>query len=369
MVAQREWLEKDFYKTLGVSKDASDKEITRAYRQLAKKYHPDANPGAEDKFKEISAAYDVLGDATKRKEYDELKAAGPLGGAFPGGGQGGGFDFRSEDLGDLIGGLFNRGRHRNAGPQRGSDQEAEVHIGFVDAVNGATTNVTLTGDASCSTCGGTGAAQGTVPKVCARCGGSGSVSDNQGFFSFSQPCPACNGRGLVVERACPTCHGSGVERRVRTVRVRIPAGVEPNQRIRIRGKGAPGKANGPAGDLYVTVRVGRHPVFGRSGRDLTVSVPITYPEAVLGSVVTVPTLEGSVSLKVPPGTKSGKTFRVRGRGVAASKKGAVVGDLLVTTEIVVPAELTDRQRKAVEALAASMPEDVRAGLRDGGSER
>jgi len=361
MTVQREWFEKDYYKILGVSKDASDKEITKAYRKLAKQYHPDANPGSEEKFKEISAAYDVLGHQTKRKEYDEARSQGPMGGGF-GGGAGANFDFKVEDLGDLIGGLFNRGRgtSRGTGPQRGKDLEAEVHLSFEEAAKGATTTVNVVGDSSCSTCGGTGAAPGTVPQVCARCQGSGSISDNQGFFSFSQPCPACGGRGIVVTKACPTCRGTGVERRSRQVKIRIPAGVEPGQRIRIRGKGGPGKNGGPAGDLIVLVHVGRHERFGRSGNDLTITIPISYPEAALGTVISVPTLEGTkISLKVPPGTRSGKTFRVRGRGIPSSKKGGTPGDLLVTVEVWVPESLDQKQRKLLEELAKYTPEPPR----------
>ncbi len=353
---------KDYYEILGVSRDATPDEIKKAFRNLAKKYHPDANPGTEEKFKEISAAYDVLGDPARRKEYDDARAVGPMAGGF-GGGTGSNFDFKVEDLGDLIGGLFNRGRSKNSGPQRGSDLETEIHLSFEEAAKGVTTSVNVVGDANCSACGGTGAAPGTVPQVCARCQGSGSISDNQGFFSFSQPCPACGGRGIVVTKACSTCRGSGVERRSRQVRIRIPAGVEPAQRIRIRGKGGQGKNGGPAGDLYVVVHVGRHERFGRSGNDLTITVPISYPEAALGTVISVPTLDGqNVSLKILPGTKSGRTFRVRGRGIQSSKKGAAPGDLLVTVEVWVPENLDQKQRKLLEELAKLTPEPPRDRL-------
>ena len=359
MTVQREWFEKDYYKLLGVSKDASDKDITKAYRKLAKQYHPDANPGSEEKFKQVSAAYDVLGDPTKRKEYDEARSAGPMAGGF-GGGAGSNFDFKVEDLGDLIGGLFNRGRSKSAGPQRGSDLEAEIHISFEEAARGVTTSVNVVGDSTCATCGGTGAAPGTVPQVCARCQGSGSVSDNQGFFSFSQPCPACGGRGIIVTKACLSCKGTGVERRARQVKIRIPAGMESGQRIRIKAKGDLGKNGGPPGDLYVVVHVGRHERFGRSGNDLTITIPMSYPEAALGTVVSAPTLDGStVSLKIPPGTKSGKTFRVRGKGIPSSKKGAAPGDLLVTVEVWVPESLDQKQRKLIEELAKLTPEPPR----------
>jgi molecular chaperone DnaJ len=365
MAAQREWFEKDYYKVLGVSESASDKDITRAYRKLSKQFHPDANPGSEERFKEISAAYDVLGDADKRKEYDEVRRLGPAAAGFGGFGSqgGGGFggSFRVDDLGDLLGGIFGRGRTgpTRAGPQRGDDIEAELHLAFDDAVNGVTTTVNVTSEAPCSTCGGSGAAPGTQPTVCPVCGGRGVRDENQGLFSFSQPCPACRGTGVRIETPCPTCRGAGVERRPRQVKVRVPAGVEDGQRIKLKSRGTPGRHGGPPGDLYVTVRVGAHPLFGRRGRDLTLTVPVTFPEATLGAEIKVPTLTTPVTLKVAPGTKSGRTLRVRGRGIPASK-GA--GDLLVTVEVAVPAKLTDNQRRAVEGLAEAFPEAPRSGL-------
>jgi molecular chaperone DnaJ len=364
---QREWFEKDYYKTLGVSSTATAKEITSAYRKLAKQHHPDTNPGHEDTFKEISAAYDVLGDADRRKEYDEVRAMGPAAGAgFPGGfGGPGGGTFRVEDmgdLGDLFGGLFGRGRRGGTnGPQRGSDVEAELHLSFEDAVKGVTTSVNLTTDARCHTCAGSGSAPGTQPATCPRCHGSGTLQDDQGLFSLSQICPQCGGRGTVVTTPCPTCHGTGVEHRNRSVKVRIPAGVEDGQRIRVKGRGAAGRGNAPSGDLYVVVRVDRHGLFGRRGRNLTLSVPVSYPEAALGTTITVPTLTEPVTLKVPAGTPSGRTFRVKGRGVPAGRKSST-GDLLVTVEVDVPGSLTDEQRAAVEALAAVVEPPARDAL-------
>ena len=352
MAPQREWFEKDYYKVLGVSDSATEKEIKTAYRRLSKKHHPDSG-GDEETFKEVSAAFDVVGDPDKRKEYDEVRRLGPVGNVFSGGGGGPGFTqggFRIDDLGDLFGGLFNRGRSRGpAGPQRGADLEAELHLSFLDAVNGVTTTVNLTSDAACNTCGGTGAAPGTAPVICSTCGGRGVTDENQGLFSFSQPCRTCGGTGMRVETPCPTCHGSGVERRPRQVKVRIPPGVDDGQRIRLKGKGAAGLNGGPAGDLYVIVRVGAHQLFGRKGRNLTITVPITFPEAALGATVTVPTLGEPVTLRIPAGTRSGKTFRVRGRGVPAPK-GA--GDLLVSVEVAVPEQLSDTERELVEKLAA-----------------
>jgi molecular chaperone DnaJ len=358
MAAQREWFEKDYYKVLGVVPTATDKEITRAYRKLAKEHHPDTNPGSEERFKEISAAYDVLGDAEKRKEYDEVRERGPVGGfGAPGGGGG---TFRMEDMGDLsdlFGGLFGGGGGRTRttrGPQRGADMEAQLHLSFQDAVHGVTTSVNVPQEVRCSNCRGSGAAPGTSTHTCPRCGGSGSLNDNQGLFSLSTVCPDCMGRGTLFDTPCPVCHGTGTEHKVRSIKVRIPAGVEDGQRIRVKGKGAPGQGMAPPGDLYVVVRVAKHEVFGRNGRNLTITVPITFPEAALGSTITVPTLDGKVTLKVPAGTSSGKVLRVRGRGVAAGsgRNGKKPGDLLVKVEVVVPTELTDEQKAALESLAA-----------------
>jgi molecular chaperone DnaJ len=356
---QHDWLEKDFYRTLGVSDDASDKELTKAYRKLARKYHPDANPNdpeAENRFKEVSEAYDVLGDAERRREYDEVRRFGRTGGFGPGPGGNGSFTFDPGDLSDLLGGVFGGGSRRRSGsapgtgPRRGEDLEAELHLSFDEAVEGVTTSVHLTSDVPCRTCRGTGAAPGSNPEICSKCQGRGVLDENQGFFSFSQPCERCGGRGRVVTDPCTTCRGTGIERKPRQVKVRIPAGVEGGQRIRVKGRGAPGRNSGPAGDLFVTVRVADHTLFGRSGDHLTLDLPVTFAEAALGAKVKVPTLHGgTVTLKVPAGTPSGKTFRVRGRGV----KGRKQGDLLVTVVIDVPAELTADQRAAIETLAAA----------------
>jgi molecular chaperone DnaJ len=361
MAAQREWFEKDYYKVLGVVSTATDKEITRSYRKLAKQYHPDANPGSEERFKEISAAYDVLGDADKRKEYDEVRKRGPLGGF----GGPGGTTFRVDDfgdIGDLFGGLFNRGgRTQQRGPQRGADMEAALHLSFQDAVHGVTTSVNVPSEARCSNCRGSGAAPGTSTHTCPRCGGSGSLNDNQGLFSLSTVCPDCMGRGTQFDTPCPVCHGTGSEQKVRSVKVRIPAGVEDGQRIRVKGRGAAGQGMAPPGDLYVVVHVGQHPMFGRSGRNLTITVPLTFPEAALGTTVTVPTLDGKVTLKIPAGTASGKVLRVRGRGVSAGngRNAGKPGDLLVKIEVLVPTELSEEQRAAIESLAAVTDEAPR----------
>lgn len=364
MAAQREWYEKDYYKVLGVADTATAKEITKAYRKLARDSHPDTHPGddkAEERFKEVSTAYDVLGDDAKRKEYDEIRrlgpsAFGPMGGGPGGGGQS--FNVGADGLGDLLGQMFGRGRRgggasAGGGPQRGADVEATLTLDFADAVRGMTTTLYLTTDAQCSTCNGSGAKPGTHPKVCSRCGGRGVVDDNQGFFSLSSPCPACGGRGVVIEEPCPTCYGSGVEKRQREVQARIPAGVSDGQKIRLKGRGAPGRNGGPAGDLFVECHVLADHKFGRSGHNLTVHVPVSFPELALGGTVEVPTLDGStVTLRLKPGTQSGSRHRVKGKGVVTAK---TVGDLIVTVDVVVPSHLTDEQRAAIQALAAATP--------------
>jgi molecular chaperone DnaJ len=385
MAPQREWFETDYYDVLGVSPSASEKDISRAYRKLAKQHHPDANPGnreAEERFKSVSAAYDVLGDADKRKEYDEVRqmvasGVGPFGsGGFggPGGfGPGGAEGFQSfqfdESTGfsDLLGGLFgrgNRGRRgrgpRQAGPQRGADLETELHLDFLEAVHGVTTTVSFTADAVCSVCHGSGAKPGTTPDVCPQCGGSGEILVDQGPFSFSQVCPQCAGRGTIVKDPCPQCGGRGVERRHRDVKVRIPPGVDDGQRIRVPGRGAAGANGGPPGDLFVVVHVRPHPIFGRKGKDLTVRVPITFTEATLGTQVKVPTLDKPVTVKVPAGTESGKTVKVRGRGIATAKGSP--GDLLVTFDVVVPKKLDDAGKKAIEDLRDVLTENPREHL-------
>jgi molecular chaperone DnaJ len=376
VAAQREWYEKDYYKVLGVAPEATPKEITKAYRKLARDSHPDTHPGddgAEDRFKEVSAAYDVLGDDAKRKEYDEVRRLGPVGpnpfgGGFDGGG-GGAYNFNvgADGLGDVLGQMFGRGRRGGgasaaAGPARGADLEATLTLDFADAVHGITTTLHLTSDAQCGTCQGSGARPGTQPKVCSQCGGRGVVDENQGFFSFSSTCRNCGGAGVTITDPCPTCRGTGVERRPREVQARIPAGVSDRHRIRLKGRGAPGRNGGPAGDLIVECHVAPHRLFGRDGTNLTVRVPITFAEAVLGANIDVPTLEGPpVTVKLRPGTQSGTRHRVRGKGIAAKKTH---GDLIVTVDVQVPTELSDQQRAAVEALAASSPVSPRAGLFD-----
>ncbi len=386
MAPQREWFETDYYEVLGVPPSASEKDISRAYRKLAKQYHPDANPGnkeAEERFKSVSAAYDVLGDAAKRKEYDEVRqmvasGVGPFGGGGfggPGGfGPGGaegfqGFQFdEGAGFGDLLGGLFGRGGRgrrggrgtRQAGPQRGADLETELHLDFLEAVHGVTTSVSFTADAVCSVCHGSGAEPGTTPDVCPQCGGSGEVLVDQGPFSFSQVCPTCGGRGTIIKNPCHQCGGRGIERRRRDVKVRIPPGVDNGQRIRVPSRGAAGAHGGPPGDLFVVVHVRPHAIFGRKGKNLIVRVPITFAEAALGAQVKVPTLENAVTVKVPAGTESGKTVKVRGRGIATGKGSP--GDLLVAFDVVVPKKLGGDEKKAIENLRGVLTENPREHL-------
>ncbi len=361
-------VEKDYYAALGVAKDASAAQIKKAYRTLAKDLHPDTNPGSEERFKTVSEAYDVLSDTVKRKEYDEARAlfgSGPRRAGHPGGA--GGFDLGdllgNGGMGDVFGGLFgnhvgNQGRRRPTGPRRGADLEAEVTLAFQDAVRGAAVPLRLMSTASCDTCRGSGAAPGTSPQACGACGGQGMVSRNQGAFAFAEPCTACRGSGRVIESPCPTCRGTGQSSKERTLTVRIPAGVDEGSKVRLAGRGSPGERGGPAGDLLVVVHVSAHPILGRRGDHLTITVPVTYPEAALGAQITVPTLDDPVTLKVPAGTTTGRTFRVRGRGVPKPTPG----DLLVTVEVAVPQKLSTEARKHLEAYAAASPQDPRAHL-------
>ena len=386
-MSQADWLDKDFYKVLGVSKTAESGEIKKAYRKLARELHPDTNPdpAAEDKFKAVSEAYDVVGDPERRKEYDELRALGASGRfRVPGGGAGGGpGGFNPSDLGDLFGkagsaaggfsdvfsGLFNRSGGAGAGTRtargrRGQDIESEVNISFTEALDGVTLPLRLATEAACGTCHGTGARAGTTPRVCPTCEGTGQRAQNLGGFAFAEPCDECLGRGLVVDDPCPTCYGSGRAQNAKTVHARVPAGVKDGQRIKLKGKGGPGEAGGPDGDLYIVVHVDAHPVFTRSGDNLEITVPVTFDEAALGANIKVPVLGGgAVTLKLPPGTANGRTFRVRGKG--ASRRDGSKGDLLVTVKVTVPeeAQLNDAARQALaDFRAATGHIDPRADL-------
>lgn len=387
-MAAQDWVDKDFYKVLGVSKKASAAEIKKAYRKLAQELHPDRNPDnnkAATKFKEVSEAYSVVGNEAKRKEYDEVREMYAGGGRFrpPGGGGGGGggtgpinFEdiFNSArggagNLGDIFGGVFNRGgggggtgtRPRRPS-RRGADVESDVTITFDDALNGVTVPLRLTGEGSCQTCRGTGAKAGSTPHLCPLCEGSGQVTLNQGGFAIPEVCPECHGRGLIVDDPCTTCHGSGRAMSSRTVQARIPAGVKDGQKVRLTGKGNPGENGGPAGDLNIRVHVGAHPVFGRSKDNVTVTVPVTFTEVALGTEITVPVPGGTtVKLKIPAGTSNGRTFRVRGRG--ARKRDGTKGDLLVTVEVEVPTSLSTEAREALQAFDAALgAQDPRSEL-------
>jgi molecular chaperone DnaJ len=351
------------YDTLGVPKNASQEEIKKAYRKLVREVHPDRNPGdasAEERFKDVQAAYDLLSDPEKRRQYDTFGERGARG-ATPGGGFAGDFDLG--DLGDLFGGLFGRGRGgagaaRGPVPERGADLETEVRLSFEDALEGATVRVPVDVQAACHTCGGSGARPGTAPKICPQCNGRGVVSESQGFFALSQPCPRCRGNGTVIEEPCPTCHGSGLERTTKRYQVKVKPGVSNGTRIRLAGKGEPGRNGGPAGDLYVVTRVDSSPLYERRGADLVIEVPVTYPEAALGATVEVPTPDGKVSLKVPAGSQDGKLLRLKGRG-APKLNGGGKGDLLARVRVTVPKKLTKAEREALEELQKVSRENPR----------
>ncbi|MDI6873303.1 molecular chaperone DnaJ [Candidatus Solincola sp.] len=374
---------KDYYQILGVSKNASEKEIKDAYRRLARKYHPDANPGnkeAEEKFKEINEAYEVLSNPEKRRQYDSgamfMGAGGP--------GPGFGFDFGTfgsrpgartytftgnlEDLGDL-GDLFNlftgmgtgmgTGRRREA--RKGRDITANVTISFEDAIHGVTVPLTVSGRSACPTCRGSGASPGTLPKTCPTCGGRGTVSHNQGLFAFSRPCPNCGGRGTVIEKPCATCRGTGAVETSRSIKVKIPAGINDGGKVRFPGKGEAGPLGSPPGDLYVNVHVRPHKYFKRKDADILLDLPLTFAEAALGTTVEIPTINGRVKLKIPAGTSDGKKFRLRGKG-APRPKGKGHGDMIVTAHLVVPKKLSSKEKELIQKLKELEKENPRAFL-------
>ena len=380
-MAQREWVEKDFYSELGVASDATQDDIKRAARKVLAEHHPDRNPGnaaAEEKYKAASEAKDVLTDPAKRKEYDETRrlfagGGGGFGRRFNGGAGGGRFgggfgsdgaEFDLGDLfnaagasgganiGDLFGGLFGRGAQpRPSRPRRGKDLETETELDFVEAAKGVAMPLRLTSPAPCTNCHGSGARPGTSPKVCASCNGAGVVNHNQGAFGFSEPCTDCRGSGSIIENPCGECHGSGVTTRTRTINVRIPPGVENGQRIRLAGQGEAGLRGAPSGDLYVTVHVRQDKVFSRDGDDLKLTIPVGFAELALGTTLSVPTLDGRVGVRVPKGTADGRILRVRGRGVP--KRSGGCGDLLVTVKVAVPTNLEGEALEALEAYAAA----------------
>ncbi len=340
------------YETLGVPKNASQGEIKKAYRKLVREVHPDRNPGNEERFKDVQAAYDLLSDPEKRKAYDTFGSANgrPGGGFSPGGTT---FDFSEFDLGDIFGGLFNRGGRGGAQQaqrgRRGNDVEVEVRINFEDALRGADVTVPVQLELACHSCHGTGAAPGTAPVTCPECNGSGVVATSQGLFALQQPCPRCRGMGSIVETPCPTCRGSGRERRTKRYKVKIPAGARDGTRIKLKGKGEAGFGGAPAGDLYVVTRVEESSTYERRGDDLIVSVPVSFATAALGGTVEAPTPDGAVSLKVPAGSEDGKLLRIKGRG-APHMKGDGRGDLLARLRIQVPKRMSKKQRELLEQL-------------------
>ena len=335
----------NLYDTLGVAKNASAEELKKAYRKLAREHHPDQG-GDETRFKEIQGAYDVLSDPEKRKQYDAFGSANGRGPRGPAGAQ-----FQDFDLSDLFGGLFGGGRQQRGGPQpeRGADLQTEVHISFEDALAGVQAPVRAEVETACQTCAGSGAEPGTAPTVCPQCGGRGVVSDSQGLFALSHPCPRCRGNGTVVEHPCRACRGSGRERVQRTYQVKIPAGAKDGTRIRLKGRGEQGRNGGPAGDLFVVARVAASPLYERRGADLVVDVPVSYADAALGAKVEVPTPEGPISLKVPAGSQHGKLLKVKGRG-APKLKGGGKGDLLARLRLDVPEKLSKKERELLEEL-------------------
>jgi molecular chaperone DnaJ len=342
---------KDLYAALGVSKGASADEIKKAYRKLARQYHPDRNPGnaaAEDRFKEVQHAYDVLSDSEKRKAYDRFGSADGRR-DFQ---QGDSFDFGDlGDLGDLFGGRFGRGRggtRQRAQAERGADLEVEVNLSFEDSLKGIETRIPVEVETACQDCGGSGAKPGTSPKICPQCRGRGVISEAQGLFSLSQPCPRCRGNGTVIEDPCPRCRGTGRERRTKRYSVKIPSGVRDGTRIRLKGKGEAGSNGGPPGDLHVITRVAGSPVYERRGADLVVDVPVSLADAALGTEVDVPTPDGPVSMKVPAGSEHGKLLRIKGRGAPKLKGGK--GDVLARVRLQVPKKLNKKQRELYEEL-------------------
>lgn len=370
-MASQEWLEKDFYAILGVPQDASKKDIERAYRKLARELHPDHNPdpAAEERFKGVSEAYSVLHDDKARKEYDQIQlmksGRGGFGGGMPGGvhfedlfGNTGGSGGFSDLFGDLFRGGSGGAHRRRSGAQRGNDLRTHITLDFADAVKGTTTELRMRAPGECETCHGSGAKPGTAPSTCPRCSGRGLVTENQGAFSFAQPCPECEGTGTVVTDPCPDCGGTGATTRDRVITVRVPVGIGDGQSIRLAGRGSPGERGGPAGDLLVKVTVRAHPLFARDGDNVTVRLPVSFPEAAMGAKVKVPTLDGPVTLKIPEGTPTGRVLRVKGRGVPGK------GDLLVTVEVEVPQVLSAEAREALEKYAAASPAADRSKLEE-----
>jgi molecular chaperone DnaJ len=349
----------DYYKLLGVEKDVSGKDLKKAYRRVAMKHHPDRNPGdkaAEEKFKEVAEAYEVLSDEQKRATYDQYGHAGLEGGAGMGGGHGhggGGFGSFSDIFGDVFGEQFGGGGGRRGGPARGADLRYNLDLDLEEAVKGATVKIRVPSLTTCEPCSGTGAKKGTKPKQCTTCGGVGQVRMQQGFFSVQQTCPTCHGKGSVISDPCSICHGQGRIEETKNLSVKVPAGVDTGDRIRLSGEGEAGDAGGPKGDLYVQVSVREHEIFQRDGKNLYCEIPIGFVEAALGGELEVPTLDGRVKLKVPAETQTGKLFRLRGKGVTPVRGGSV-GDLLCRVAVETPVNLTGKQKELLQELQGTM---------------
>jgi molecular chaperone DnaJ len=364
---------RDYYDVLGVKKTATQDEIKKAYRKLARKYHPDANPDdpkAEEKFKEVSSAYEVLSDAEKRKQYDagpSFFGQGPQGaGGFRGfqGGQAMGGDW-ADLFGSLFGGGFGGtggfgGGGRRQRGERGEDVSVAVRLSFDDSLRGVTPKIGVPQTVQCATCGGSGAAPGTAPVTCSQCQGRGMVSQSQGFFALSQPCGRCRGTGAIIENPCAACGGSGTNQELKKFSIPFPPGAKDGTKIRLKGKGEPGLRGGPAGDLYVIAQVDESPVFERRGSDLLVRVPVTMVEAALGATVRVPTPEGSVALKVPAGTQDGRLLKIKGKG-APRLGDSGKGDLIARISVLTPEDLNGEQKDLLSKFAESRKEDPRAG--------
>jgi molecular chaperone DnaJ len=354
---------RDYYEILGVVRTATDQEIKSAYRKLALKYHPDRNPGdkaAEEKFKEAAEAYAVLADTDKRHMYDRFGHAG-LGGAATGGFDPTvftGFEDILGGLGDIFGiGEMFGGQRRRGGPQRGADLRYDLEISFDESAKGVETTIQIPRQETCDTCHGSGAAAGSKPQTCPQCQGRGQLRYQQGFFTVARTCGQCRGTGSIISSPCTTCRGSGRVQQQRKLTVKIPSGIASGQRLRLSGEGESGAGGGPAGDLYVVVHVQEHPFFHREGNDLYCEIPLNYPTLALGGEIAIPTLEGEEPFKIPEGTQSGATFRLRGRGMADVVSGRARGDLLVTVKVVTPKKLTKDQRKLLEQLGETLPKE------------
>lgn len=347
---------RDYYEVLGVERDVSEKDLKKAYRRVAMKFHPDRNPDdkeAEDKFKEASEAYEILSDSQKRAAYDQFGHAGVEGAA--GGGGAGGFGNFSDIFGDVFGDIFGGGRGGRGGPARGSDLRYTLELSLEDAVRGTTVKIKVPTLVACDPCDGTGAKKGSSPKTCTTCGGHGQVRMQQGFFSVQQTCPNCHGKGKIVSDPCTSCHGRGRLEETKTLSVKVPPGVDTGDRIRLSGEGEAGVDGGPAGDLYVQMSVQQHPIFERDGNNLYCEVPISFVDAALGGELEVPTLDGRVKLKVPEGTQTGKLFRLRGKGVAPVRGGST-GDLMCRVLVETPINLTLKQKDLLREFQGLMKE-------------